>query len=385
MLQIDNGVGPKQKICRCFVCLRPWVLVQYVQLPVLGVGVGSVSSQCFFLLFMEKFLMKKTLIALAALAATGAFAQSTVNITGIIGFGHQQQSSYTAAGARNAFNNSGFTNTDIGVTVAASEDLGGGLRASGSVTFDSTNGGFGNTGQGSTAGTIDKANALLVRNKSIGLSGGFGSISLANTRSSDLITRGMVAPTALPDGMYDSSGVIARAAVDAVTYTLPAMSGFAPYAQYVESGVDGSGNKLQRTYVVGGNYTSGPLTAAVAYKMNKNPGAAATPFKNNLEAFASYNLGVAVIGVGFDAKRSDAEEAATSFGVAVPMGALTLGANYASRKVGTVTNKVTELVAKYDLSRRTYVHLSWGDQTADENVALGVDGKQHRLGLVHTF
>ena len=336
--------------------------------------------------------MKKTLIALAALAATGAFAQSTANITGTVGFAHQQ---HRPTG-------SGFTNTDISVTVAASEDLGGGLRASGSVTFDSASGGFGNSNQG-TDYTVNgtsvagyKGNALLARNKSLALSGGFGAITLSNTRSGDLLTRGMVAPTALPEGMYDSSGVITRAAVDAVTYSLPAMNGLTPYAQYVEflnaatatatTSGDGAVNKGNRAYVVGANYSAGPLAAGLAYKMNKNAGAAATPFKNNLEAFGTYDLGVARIGVGFDQKRSDSEDAAVSFGIAVPMGALTLGANYASRKVGTTKNTVTELVAKYDLSRRTFVHLSWGDQTADAtSPATGADGKQHRLGLVHNF
>jgi predicted porin len=352
---------------------------------------GQFRLNAFSFYFLEILLMKKTLIALAALAATGAFAQSTANITGIIGFGHQQ--------ARSASNNgSGFTNTDIGVTVAASEDLGGGLRASGSVTFDSNNGTFGRSN--------GNDNTLNVRNKSIALSGGFGSISLANTRSGDLLTRGMVAPTALPDGMYDSSGIIARVPVDVVTFTLPAMSGFAPYAQYVESlnaatglGGDGGVDKGNRAYVVGGNYSAGPLALGVAYKMGKNAGAANTPFKNNLEAFATYDLGVARVGLGFDQKRSNNEDAAISFGVAVPMGALTLGANFASRKGPLSTtavstkNTVTELVAKYDLSRRTFVHLSWGDQSADATVTAtglpvttnGVDGKQHRLGLVHTF
>lgn len=337
--------------------------------------------------------MKKTLIALAALAATGAFAQSTVTMSGVVGFGQQQVRGTT-----------GFTNTDASFTLAASEDLGGGLRASASVSFDPATNGFG--------ATSGNDNTLMVRNKSIALSGGFGSFSLINTRSGDLLTRGMVAPSYLPDGMYDSSGVIARAAVDVVQYTLPAMSGFAPFVQYVESGINGGlgdGNTIKgnRTYVLGGNYAAGPLTAGVAYKMAENKSTlvaagvttpAFTSHKNNLEAFVTYNLGVAMVGVGFDQGRYAGDKAATSFGVSVPMGALTLGANFASRQVGAtpandaatpvaaVASKkqsVTELVAKYDLSKRTSLNFSYGIQTADETATL--DGKQHRLAVVHTF
>lgn len=324
--------------------------------------------------------MKKTLIALAALAATGAFAQSTANITGTIGFGHQQIKS-----------KNGFTNTDASFTVAASEDLGGGLRASASVSFDPNASGFGQSG----GNTGSNANALNVRAKSVALSGGFGSFSLANTRSRDLMLNAMVAPSYLPEGMYDDSGVVTRAPIDVVTYTLPAMSGFAPYFQYVEVGgaaSDGSNTKTNRSYVVGGNYSVGPLTAGVAVKTLKSKPAGLTAlYKNNLEAFVTYNLGVALVGVGFDQGRSGLDKAATSFGVAVPMGALTLGANYASRTgfgedpTATVAKsyRVTELVAKYDLSKRTSLNFSYGIQTADETATM--DGKQHRLAVVHTF
>lgn len=74
--------------------------------------------------------MKKSLIALAALAATGAFAQSTVTLSGTMdpsvynekrtyGNGYEVSQTY--------MNNSRQGTT--GLTFAASEDLGGGLRA----------------------------------------------------------------------------------------------------------------------------------------------------------------------------------------------------------------------------------------------------------------
>lgn len=127
-----------------------------------------------------------------------------MNLTGVVGFAYQQAPSKAK----------GFTNTDATFALGVSEDLGGGLRANAAIQYDATDSQFGK--------------APLRRNTSIGLAGGFGSVSLANTRSADLITRGMVAPSNLVDGMYDSSGVITRAPIDVLTYTAPAFSGVTP-------------------------------------------------------------------------------------------------------------------------------------------------------------
>ncbi len=217
--------------------------------------------------------MKKTLIALAALASTAAFAQSTVNLTGVVGFAYQQAPSKVK----------GFTNTDATIAVAVAEDLGGGLRANAAIQFDAASSQF--------------ANALNRRNTSIGLSGGFGSVSLANTRSADLITRGMVAPSNLVDGMYDSSGVITRSPIDVLTYTAPAFSGVTPYFQYVETGSvataqDGNTDPANKVTVLGANYANGPLAAGIAFKSTSGTIPAGAK-KTNTELFATYDFGVA--------------------------------------------------------------------------------------------
>jgi predicted porin len=65
--------------------------------------------------------MKKTLIALAALAATGAFAQSTVTLSGSINYGVG-----TAVTGIHSYGN--WKGDRTGITIAAVEDLGGGLK-----------------------------------------------------------------------------------------------------------------------------------------------------------------------------------------------------------------------------------------------------------------
>ena len=69
--------------------------------------------------------MKKTLIALAALAVSGAaFAQ--VTMTGLVGFGFQKSASQTKS---NANIGSGMATVDGTINFTANEDLGGGMRA----------------------------------------------------------------------------------------------------------------------------------------------------------------------------------------------------------------------------------------------------------------
>ena len=65
--------------------------------------------------------MKKTLIALAALAATSAFAQSTVTLSGSINYGVG-----TAVTGIHSYGN--WKGDRTGITIAAVEDLGGGLK-----------------------------------------------------------------------------------------------------------------------------------------------------------------------------------------------------------------------------------------------------------------
>jgi hypothetical protein len=279
-----------------------------------------------------------------------------VTLSGVVGYGYQTSS----AGAK------GVTNTDMTFALGAVEDLGGGLKASVATNFDTT---------GSTFGS-----SALRRNSSIGLSGGFGAVSIINTRSGDMLTSAMVAPSYLPDGMYDSSGILSRSAVDVVQYTMPSFSGLTPFVQYVETGTDGNTEAAVKVYVIGATYANGPLAAGLQVKANQD--AAAGAVKNNTEAFVTYNLGVARIGLGYDSKNTfssgvaaaDAAKAATSFGVSVPMGALTIGANYAVRGEA----KVTEFAGKYDLSKRTSVRFSSGKQSVDTHT-------QNRFAVVHTF
>ena len=255
--------------------------------------------------------MKKNLIALAALAAVGAAsAQSTVSITGLVGAAYQSVDSTSlkpsypqyVPGVPAAYR--GFTLTDATIKVGVVEDLGSGLKAQASIALDSNG----------TTSTANFAQPLLRRDTSISLSSTtLGAVSFQSTRPTSLLAKGMVAPAYLSDNIYDTTGVTDRQAADVVQYMTPTFSGFSGYVQWVDVantsvlgsdgktsyGLDGYATPLVNIGVIGANYAIGSFTGGVAYKAYRGllPGAIRN---NKLEAFVTYDFGVAKIGGGYD-------------------------------------------------------------------------------------
>jgi len=91
--------------------------------------------------------MKKTLVALAALAATSAFAQSTVTVSGIINYGMSNDVTKTTAygGLKGDRNN---------LTFGVVEDLGGGSNVTATAQFR-FNSGSGAAGYANSANSPD--------------------------------------------------------------------------------------------------------------------------------------------------------------------------------------------------------------------------------------
>jgi predicted porin len=348
---------------------------------------------------LGEFSMKKTLVAIAALAAISAFAQSTVTLSGGLGMGYQQKP--------NDVKDKGFGITDYTIRLSGSEDLGGGLKANFTMELSDAassavnklcqiNPGQANAGvvtQAPTTG-LCAAGSTLINTRAfnngqfrstvgrdttrMSLSGGFGEIGLRNTRSTDLITQAFVAPASLPDGIYDSA-VIARAPVDGFGYSSPSFGGFRFGIDYAESSNDGNITPVNKTVTLGGSYSNGPLMIAAAHKSTS--GLVAGVKKTNLELVGTYNFGFATVGLGFDGKRANTvtDKNAFALGIAAPFGPVTVGVNYAKRD----TAKVVEAVAKYDLSKRTSINASFGKQS---NAAKTDDpNSQYRIKVQHNF
>ena len=119
--------------------------------------------------------MKKTLIALAAVAAASAsFAQ--VSITGGLDFTLNKTISAAADGSAKK----GIASTDAYLDFAASEDLGGGMKASVFMELNADG---------------ERSGGVYSGDRSISLSGAMGSLSIANAWTGGTLGAVMLAPT----------------------------------------------------------------------------------------------------------------------------------------------------------------------------------------------
>jgi len=337
--------------------------------------------------------MKKSLIALAALAAvTAASAQSTTTISGTYG-GAQQ--SYTAAGVKTK----GVAVTDSSVKVDAVEDLGGGLKASFAMQFTMGN----ERGASST-------NGLTKEDSSVALAGPFGTVAFTNTRTSDTGISAMVFSSWLPrTAWYDT--VSARAASDIASYNspelVPGLRVGVAQASVAYTGVgvlcnsDGLSNSgtaassgacvaanTQTGYkanILSVSYSNGPLAIMGAQKStNLSSSLVALGMKKgNSELAATYDFGMAKVGLAYDSKTTNTGSALIGYSVNVPVGALAVGFNTASRG----DNKYIDYGVNYSLSKRTTLAAQAGklSGTVSNSASTSTIGNQYRLGVKHTF
>jgi predicted porin len=321
--------------------------------------------------------MKKTLIALAALAVSGAaFAQSTVTLSGGVSAGLQKTGASKAAqtdqvAGVDAVNSNSFILTAV-------EDLGGGMKATGVIQ------------QRLSALNADAQSGDLY----VDVSGGFGAVRAGKFTFNS--TSGFNAFASRAVSSLAGAGQ-ALGANNVVTYTTPNMSGFtatvAMNAAQSATGSNGTGIKF--------NYSNGPL--AIQYAQSTAPNNAATGTEAEVTSLGvNYDLGVAKIffntydqkagvtgssgtGAAATANAALAAEKGNSLSVAVPMGALTLKAGMIDRKNNTAATSTDRTVfgIDYALSKRTTLIAEF----ANDKVAVGGANKRTNsfVGFAHTF
>jgi len=168
--------------------------------------------------------MKKTLIAIAALAATGAFAQSTVTIDGVVDAGYVSYN-YKGNGVTGIDRNLTATS---GINFKASSDLGGGLKAAwlsetnfSPVSSTVNTGAVGNVGgatgvaSANTAGTTNGvASAFGGGQQFLDITGGMGRLAFGAINNAQLAFHGASQPfgTAIGSGYGLTSGSFVSAA-----------------------------------------------------------------------------------------------------------------------------------------------------------------------------
>lgn len=378
--------------------------------------------------------MKKTLVAIAALAATGAFAQATLygKIDASVG-----SRKVEAAGALAGWAAEAGTNVSSGVNsgsrwgLKGTEDLGGGMAAN--FVLES---GF----------TVDDAKSaqgsrLFGRTAQIGVSGGFGSIDIGRIvaikdNTTWAVTGGYANYTAWGNTFDNASfgnpnGSIAAPVRrdNAIQYTTPTMGGLTGQIMFQpnENGVPGAGATSYTGLGLG--YAAGPLSANLSYETSKvQPGlfnanatsapAAATRGTDGQATAAALAAGSAGITAGVDLTET-ALSATYDFGVAkvaasyikgskggtaggddtgyalglfAPVGVMSVAAEYA-RVSTTLTggadggkSSAFNVRVSYPLSKRTDVYGYY--MTGDSNGTAAADTMkltQYQLGLRHGF
>ena len=337
-----------------------------------------------YVLTLEKFVMKKSLIALAVLAASGAaMAQSSVTLFGRLDAGLKSVKTETTGAApvaslsQTKIDDSTLRTTYWGLK--GTEDLGGGLKAN----FDLQAGFNIDTGAGNTN--------LFERQATVGLSGDFGSVNLGRVYTSyysfygatNNITDGNVATT----GTVWATGV-ARTTVrasNAVRFDSANYGGVSGSVTYgINEAATPTTDKNGSNVSFHVKYAAGPILAGVAYEEVKaaylSPAAAPTATKNTLVA-GSYDLGVAKLTGGYNkASNATRDDKEYQLGVNVPVSAaavVMLGythSNSTGAGLADWTSKGYTVAGSYNLSKRTSLYAAYVN-TQIEKGAINADRK----------
>lgn len=362
--------------------------------------------------------MKKSLVALAVLAASGAaMAQSSVQIYGVADVWAGSQTVKVNGtkryprdfafvpdyGSKTGLFDGGVSNSRFGFK--GSEDLGGGLKANFQLEqgFNLDDGGQAEDGK------------AFNRQAWVGLSGGFGAVKFGRAYTAFDDVSGAAASVfdsklAPINNIFVSTWASTR--VDnTIRYETPTFSGFSGAFSYSFGEDKTATTSASKLYALSGKYENGPLMLGAGYAkvdgeadlsvvLDKFFGTSFGTVNGSLDATrlnASYDFGVAKALASYGrAKAKVAGDSARTneweLGVEVPLAAnLALSAGYGRvtlKESGVKIGKANSFGAAlaYDLSKRTTVYAGF-NQTKAEDVPKTGDLKQniYAVGLKHTF
>jgi len=391
--------------------------------------------------------MKKTLVALAVLASTGAFAQSSVTLSGLFDIGYG-----SVNGPANAL---GVQTGDISrvaqngsatsaILFGGVEDLGGGMKAL--FRYEINPDLVGGSGFSGGAGATSGAGAIAIGSGAngyhfVGVEGGFGKVLFGrlNTGSLSAWGAGSTFGTALGSGYGSNGNIYTRYSSStgnfnntaptrfngAVEYTTPVVGGlsarllFVPQVNDAGLGTDTAcassacaaagpatsiGSNRAGVSDISVAYSAGNFNAVAARQTVKvgtnamsalvNPTGAATGTNELTTVGANYNLGFATVRGGFwtETVGTTVDTAGYQLGASYPMGAITLHASIArsdDKTTANVDKKIMGLGADYALSKRSNVYGRYENRDANTNNA--TDSSTHgstkvmHVGVRHTF
>jgi predicted porin len=327
--------------------------------------------------------MKKSLIALAVLAASGAaMAQSSVTVFGVVDAAYSVGKGSTSN--KTQLTNSGYNSSRLGFRGV--EDLGGGMRAefwleAGHNNDDGSGAGTNNNNQArpSADPAINARNQGLTFNRksTVGLVGSMGEIRLGRDYS----------PQFYADAVYDpfgtngvASSLIAynggQAAVRAsnmVAWHSPVVGGFkVMVGSYMGENAStaakvGNGNGI---YL---NYTQGPLS--VGYSSAKTTSGAGTEVKTT-GLGGSYNLGFAnIMGESNTVSNTGAADLkGTLIGAHIPLAGGNFRVSSAKLSQAGAETKRTAFGYVSPLSKRTDLYATYARNTNSGGASRGLNG-----------
>jgi len=345
--------------------------------------------------------MKKTLVALASLAATGAFAQVTISGTFDPSLAFQKTTYANATSVSNNYirNNSQGTSQ---ITFKGVEDLGNGLKASFLLENDFDTRYDANGPEGVSAAGVRGVNLGSGGGEQyLALEGGFGKLALgsANTPTLGIQAARNAFGTKLGSGFNGVLGTGHVRSNNSMVYTSPNMSGFTFAAAYglkhdalfpatasaqavtnTGAASTNSDNATAQGSVsdLGLTYANGPLMLGVS--MWNTDALGATPAVRQINGAVNYDFGVAKIQAGFHTEKQDTYTSATrtagadanGFNVsfAIPQGNLTWLLNYATltdgllaRNANPLDKNIFGLGVKYMLSKNTSIYARYVSET----------------------
>lgn len=278
--------------------------------------------------------MKKTLIALAAVAATGvAFAQSSVTLYGVADAALVKSTGSSATLSSSGGMNNGTSRWGVRGT----EDLGGGLKA-----------GFNyEAGLSLNDGSVNQSGGnYFSRAAWMNLSGGFGELRLGRTLNPSFFAAAAweLTGTANYSAVVGQFGAVLGGIRNSsqIAYTTPNMGGFSATLGYILKGNNGGENAKVDLNAI---YKNGPLAVALGYNKVQNA-------EKNIHVGANYNFGAfrvagAIIDPAGDAK-------GFAIGGGMNAGPVSLVLDIARDTEAKDTNVLFEV--KYPLSKRTFAY-----------------------------
>jgi len=283
--------------------------------------------------------MKKTLVALAALAAVGA-ASAQVTVYGKVDLGVSNTTTTGGVDQGVEVGSGNYEGSRFGVK--ASHDLSGGIKALAQYEFGVNAAGYGEALTNSRVATL-------------GLTGGFGTVTMGLQWTpydsawgfDQLEYNGFsAAGKAWYSGAHGDNGNTGNGnAKKSIAYTTPDLSGF--NATVLFANAEKTATTSPTPYVgLGANYAAGPLSVNSGYEQvasTAHLGAGALAGDKTTASIigASYNLGVATVGVGFEQANVDAngaswKDAGYTLSVSAPVSATTtVAVGYASETTTT--------------------------------------------------